>query len=114
MHGYLDVLVDLQLVGAGIAGALTGVEPLAWAVPLTGGLANFTYSLLTNYAHGRRPMMSFRTHLILDALIGVCLLLATAATQVFWYQAVLGALGLGIVVAVALTRPDVAREAAAV
>ena len=99
-------------MGAGVVGASMGVEPWAWAVPLVGGLANFTYSLLTNYAHGRVPVMPFRAHLVLDALIGVCLLVATLATQVFWYQVVLAALGLGIVVAVALTQPEASPEEA--
>ena len=81
--------------------------PAAFWASLAGGIANLVYSLLTAYPGGLREVISFRVHLVFDALIGVALIAVAVAVELpdlatiyLWLQ------GGGILAAVALTDPD--------
>ncbi|WP_205511817.1 SPW repeat protein [Longitalea arenae] len=71
-HGYLDYLMGILLIAAPwIFGfAREGAE--TW-VPVVIGAGVILYSLITDYELGASPVISMRTHLMLD-LIGGALL----------------------------------------
>jgi hypothetical protein len=111
LHGWLDVLVDLTLTV--IAGAAWWHDASVTAVVLPGliAAANLTYSSVTRYALGRRHLIGFSTHLALDAVAGIALVIGAAAlTEPLPYRGALLAMGLGILGAVLLTDPEVAPD----
>lgn len=71
-HGYLDYIMGMLLIAAPwIFGfARDGAE--TW-VPVILGAAVILYSLLTDYELGIYPLISMRTHLMLDLIGGVLL-----------------------------------------
>jgi hypothetical protein len=71
-HGYLDYIMGMLLIAAPwIFGfARDGAE--TW-VPVILGAAVILYSLLTDYELGLSPVISMRTHLMLDLAGGVLL-----------------------------------------
>jgi hypothetical protein len=71
-HGYLDYIMGVLLIAAPwIFGfARDGAE--TW-VPVVLGAGVIVYSLLTDYELGMSPMISMRTHLMLDLVGGVIL-----------------------------------------
>ena len=71
-HGYLDYIMGVLLIAAPwIFGfARDGAE--TW-VPVVLGAGVIVYSLLTDYELGMNPMISMRTHLMLDLVAGVIL-----------------------------------------
>jgi hypothetical protein len=110
VHGVLDYLVDATLIAGPILfyylySATAG--PIETWVPIAIGVANLIYSRITAYSHGLRQMISFRTHLWLDFLVGVVLLVTPFLFGIrgvpMWFMVAMGA---AIVVAVAFTDPD--------
>lgn len=75
IHGYLDYLMGLLLIGAPwlLGFARGGAE--TW-VPVVLGVGVIGYSLITNYELGLAPVISMPTHLALD--MGGGLLLAAS------------------------------------
>lgn len=71
-HGYLDYIMGMLLIAAPwIFGfARDGAE--TW-VPVVLGAGVILYSLLTDYELGMNPVISMRTHLMLDLIGGVVL-----------------------------------------
>lgn len=71
-HGYLDYIMGVLLIAAPwIFGfARDGAE--TW-VPVVLGAAVILYSLFTDYELGMNPVISMRTHLMLDLIGGVIL-----------------------------------------
>ena len=111
LHGALDLVVDVALAGLAVAAWWTGAAPAAIALPGLIALANLTYSAVTAYAPGRRQLISFRTHLALDAVAGVALLAGGAALpESDLYRVAMAAMGVGILGAVAFTDPEVELE----
>lgn len=84
---------------------------VAVVLPALIAAVNLAYSSVTRYALGRRHLIGFSTHLALDAVAGIALVIGAAAlTEPPLYRGVLLAMGLGILGAVLLTDPDVAAE----
>jgi|GraSoiStandDraft_46_1057282.scaffolds.fasta_scaffold400247_1 hypothetical protein len=75
VHGLLDYLMGIGLIGAPLLLNLAtdGVE--TW-VPALLGLAIIVYSLFTNYELGVWKVLSIRTHLLLDLVVGIILSLS--------------------------------------
>ena len=71
-HGYLDYIMGMVLIAAPwlFGFARDGAE--TW-VPVVLGAAVIIYSLLTDYELGMSPVISMRTHLMLDLAGGVLL-----------------------------------------
>ena len=66
LHGVLDYAAGGALI---LVPALTGfpdTAPLALGISVAFGAVLITYSLLTDYAYGVLPMVSYRGHLALD------------------------------------------------
>jgi predicted phage tail protein len=74
-HGYLDYIVGLLLIVAPwvLGFAAGGIE--TW-LPVILGAGTILYSLLTDYELGVWRMISMRTHLILDIISGLLLLVS--------------------------------------
>ncbi|WP_298732322.1 SPW repeat protein [uncultured Chitinophaga sp.] len=74
-HGYLDYIVGVLLIIAPwvLGFADNGIE--TW-LPVILGAGAILYSLLTNYELGVWRMISMRTHLVLDMLSGLLLMVS--------------------------------------
>jgi hypothetical protein len=74
-HGALDYLVGIVLIAApSLLGFYDGTAA-AWT-PITLGILTLLYSLLTNYEWGAVKLLTMRTHLTLDFLSGVLLVVS--------------------------------------
>ena len=78
-HGLLDYAVALTLVTAPIALDFGSISLAAFVIPLVAGLGLAGYSLVTDYSAGVRRLLPWRVHLALDAIAGVCLVMAPFA-----------------------------------
>ena len=107
VHGVLDYLVGVLLILAPTLFDFRIGGAAQW-LPVTLGVATIIYSLLTRYELGAIRLLSFRTHLALDAVNGVLLALSPwifgFSDQVFIPHLLLGLIELG---AVMMTRADV-------
>jgi hypothetical protein len=74
LHGWLDDLVVLTY----LAGAwLLGLSGLAQGVAITGAIAHFVLTRLTDYPQGTIKVIPFRTHAFIELGEGVLVLAAT-------------------------------------
>ena len=75
VHGVLDYVVSVFLL---LAPTLLGfrIGGAAQWLPVALGAVGIFYSLLTRYELGAVPLLSLRTHLVLDTLHGVLLALS--------------------------------------
>lgn len=74
-HGYLDYIVGLLLILAPwILGFYQGGAE-SW-VPIILGAVTIIYSLMTDYELGVSPVLSMRTHLAIDLVGGLLLLIS--------------------------------------
>lgn len=72
IHGYIDYLAALLLIFTPwIFGFRLGAIE-SW-VPMAFGIAAIVYSLITDYELGAFPLISVRTHLLLDFSAGLLL-----------------------------------------
>jgi hypothetical protein len=75
VHGMLDYLVSLILIGAPWILNFSHDGAETW-VPVILGAASIVYSLITSYEFGVTKMISMRTHLGLDIASGIVLALS--------------------------------------
>ena len=75
IHGILDYTVAVALIAAPFVLGFASVIPAA-VISLAGGVGLLLYSLVTDYSAGVRSLISFRLHLILDAVAAVALVAA--------------------------------------
>ena len=73
VHAVIDYLVALWLIAFPWVFNLDVSQPQGW-VPLALGISVVLYSLLTRYELGAIPIISFSTHLVID-VVGALLLL---------------------------------------
>jgi hypothetical protein len=108
LHGVLDYIVDITLIGAPFLLGFQDAGAAALWLPVAIGIVNFVYSLLTRYSRGLVPLVSFPQHLALDAVAGLTLIAVPLGVGMsgpsLWFAIVMGA---GILGAVALTDPIV-------
>jgi len=108
LHGALDLLVDITLAGIAAAAWWSGASTPAIVLPGVIGITNLIYSAITSYALGRHHLISFPTHLRLDAVAGIALIIgAVVLPEQPVYRGALLMMGVGILGAVALTDPEV-------
>lgn len=72
VHGILDYLTGALLIAAPWLLNFNRGGAETW-VPVLLGVATIIYSLVTNYEFGIAPLISTRTHLMLDLLSGILL-----------------------------------------
>lgn len=75
VHGMLDYLVGALLIAAPWIFGFSDNEAATW-VPVIIGASTIVYSLLTNYELGAVPLISMPTHLGIDGLAGIVLLVS--------------------------------------
>lgn len=75
-HGFLDYSVAGALIGVPFLLNFAAYSLPATAISVASGVALVVYSLLTDYSAGIRNLISWRTHLTLDAVAAVALLAA--------------------------------------
>lgn len=75
-HGFLDYAVAAALIGAPFLLNFFAYSVAAAAISVAAGVGLVVYSLLTDYSAGIRNLIPWRTHLTLDAIAAVALLVA--------------------------------------
>jgi len=93
VHAILDYLVGLVLIVAPYLLGFADGSAAQW-VPQIIGAATLIASLLTRYDLGLIKVIPFRTHLVLDMLMGVILLASPwvlgFADRIWWPHALFG------------------------
>ncbi len=75
-HGFLDYAVAGALIGAPLLLDFAASSVPAAVISVVAGIGLILYSLLTDYSAGLRSLISWRTHLTLDAVAAAALLSA--------------------------------------
>lgn len=108
VHGILDYAVAVTLIVVPVVLGFNATSPVAFWLPVAGGLGLFVYSLLTGYSRGLRNMIPYRVHLGLDFVAALALIVApllfgfSGVPQIF-----LTAVGAAVIAVVALSDPAV-------
>lgn len=79
VHGFLDYAVAGALIGAPLLLDFAAYSVAAAVISIAAGAGLVIYSLLTDYSAGIRNLIPWRTHLTLDAIAAVALLVAPFA-----------------------------------
>ncbi len=107
VHGILDYAVAIALIAAPLALGFQNASPVAFWLPLLGGVGLFIYSLLTGYSRGIRDLVPYRVHLGLDFAAAVALI---AAPFLFDFGGIprlfLVGVGVAVVAVVLLSDPE--------
>lgn len=107
VHAFLDYPVAFSLVATPLLLGLGSAQPLALWLSLTVGAAAFLLTVFTNHQSGVFPVLPYRLHLSVDALVGIVFLAAptvlgfTGADA--WYYWVNGA---AVMTVVGLHKPE--------
>lgn len=75
VHGAMDYLVGVLLIAAPWLFMFSGNEAATWTAVLIGA-ATIVYSTLTNYEMGVAPLISMPTHLGIDGMAGLILIVS--------------------------------------
>lgn len=75
VHGALDYLVGVLLIAAPWLFNFSGTEAATWTTVLIGA-GTIVYSTLTNYEFGVAPVISMPTHLGIDGMAGIILIVS--------------------------------------
>ena len=109
LHGVLDYAAAAGLIVLPMLLKLDAVSALAFWLSIVAGAGLVAYSLITDYAFGAFPVLSFRVHLALDLAAAATFAIAPFVFGwtgiVFGYYLVMSA---GVLVVVALSRIDTA------
>lgn len=71
MHAYLDYPVALALMGLPFLLGVGESYSLGWELSMVVGVAAFLLTLLTDHELGVYKIISYKTHLFVDAAVGV-------------------------------------------
>jgi uncharacterized membrane protein len=111
IHGLLDYLAVIVLIVAPFALDFAHTNILALYISVVLGIGLLGYSLLTDYTYSLFGAISFKIHLIFDALAGIS---AIAVPFIFGFDGAIKvyyiAMGIGVLSIVALTGPKVADD----
>lgn len=103
IHGLGDYAAALGLIAFPF---LLGFEGMSLWLSVAGGIGLIAYSLITDYAFSFAPIISFKTHLVLDLAAAVAFIIAPFvfgwAGLVMGYYFVMAA---GVIVVVVFTNP---------
>ena len=107
LHGLGDYAAAAVLIVAPFVLGIKEQSVIAHWASIIGGVGLIIYSLLTNYTFSAAKIIPFKTHLILDSLAGLVLLLLAFVLDLQgiakWYMIVMGA---GVLLVVAVTQTD--------
>jgi len=79
MHAYLDYPVAISLIAMPFLLNLGSSNVIALWLSVVTGIAAFVLTLFTNHVLGVIRVLSYRTHLAVDALVGVVFVIAPIA-----------------------------------
>src|SRR5690606_35214072 len=74
MHGYIDYLMGVMLIGISFLFAIPDGVPTTLLIVL--GTATIVYSLMTNYELGLVKVLPMKVHLFIDVVSGLLLIAA--------------------------------------
>ncbi len=75
VHGYLDYIVAVLMIASPWLFNFAAGGAETW-VPVVLGVGVIFYSLMTDYELGISPQLSMRTHLLLDMITGILLIVS--------------------------------------
>jgi len=75
IHAYLDYPVAIALIALPFLLQLGSSNPLAFTISVATGIAAFVLTLLTDHQLGVLKVLSYKTHLIVDFLVGLTFVL---------------------------------------
>jgi hypothetical protein len=105
IHSYIDYLFSAILILLHWILGYELKEAASW-IPLILGIATLTYSILTRYRHEHFGLIPFKTHLILDLVVGAILIvapwIADFGDRPPYVQSILGVVALLVVL---MTKP---------
>lgn len=109
IHAYLDYPVAIALIALPFLLGLGTSNPFALYLSVVTGIAAFILTLLTNHELGVYKVISYKGHLIVDALVGIVFV---AAPFLFSFQGI-DALyywinGGAVLTVVSLHKPEIA------
>jgi len=107
LHGILDYLVDITLIGVPVIFNFMEISSLAFWVSVGIGLSNFFYSLFTKYSRSVVKLLPLKIHLLFDFIVGVVLLTSGFFLHIEGFiQLYYVAMGAGIILATAFTNTN--------
>lgn len=76
IHAYLDYPVAIALIGLPFLLGLGNSNPIAFQLSVGTGIAALILTILTDHQLGLIRVVSYKTHLIVDFLVGLVFVLA--------------------------------------
>lgn len=109
IHAYLDYPVAIALIVLPFLLGLGSSNPLAFQLSLITGIAALILTILTDHQTGLMPVFSYKTHLIVDFLVGVVFVIAPFALSFSGLDAIYYWVnGAAVLTVVSLHKPEVA------
>lgn len=109
IHAYLDYPVAIALIALPFVLGLGNSNPLALQLSVATGIAAFILTLLTDHQLGVYPIIPYKGHLAVDALVGIVFILAPFVfsfqgldAYYYWIN------GAAVLTVVSLHKPEVA------
>lgn len=109
MHAYLDYPVAVALIVLPFVLGLGSSDPLALQLSVITGIAAFMLTIFTDHQLGLYRIISYKGHLIVDALVGIVFVLAPFAfafegldAYFYWIN------GAAVLTVVSLHKPEMA------
>lgn len=107
IHGVLDYLVDVVLVSVPLVMDFGKSSSFALYIPIAIGILNLLYSLCTEYHFGLLKVIPFKSHLALDFLVGIPLIITAVFVGINSLAGGFNLLmGVGIILAVLFSKND--------
>ena len=107
LHGILDYLVDITLIGVSVIFNFTEISNSAFWVSIGIGLSNFLNSLFTVYSRSVIKLIPLKILLLFDFIVGLVLLIMAFILPIeglvkLFYMV----MGVGIILATLLTNTN--------
>ena len=107
LHGILDYIVDVTLIGVPVIFNFTEVSNTVFWIPVGIGISNFLYSIFTVYSRSLVKLIPMKLHLLFDFLAGVILFaLAFIIPMEGFVKLFYIAMGVGIILATSFTKSN--------
>ena len=109
IHAYLDYPVAIALIGLPFLLGLGSSNPLAFQLSVITGVAALILTILTDHQLGLLQVIPYKTHLMVDFLVGILFVLAPFLfsfegldTYYYWLN------GAAVLFVVSMHKPEVA------
>ncbi|MDP1727300.1 MAG: SPW repeat protein [Bacteroidota bacterium] len=85
LRGYLDYTIGITLIVMPWIFNLSNLKSVSWPM-IIAGIVTIIQSLATDYECGIFRQISMKTHMKIDFIMGLCLLIIPLATNLFIYS----------------------------